>query len=278
MTTFTSNPRISQALHNGVITSEQASLLQSFFNVLDYHKHEIRESLMSADLYNAMAALGNMTTPKPPEQLKAEFEIRKYKRLRFLGDYSEFNLAELLPENNLQDNAKLISHTKTMLACALIRSALLRQMHAPSQLSLALCNHPCFSVLFRSEQRQKLLANQAPLNMETLHLHAPLMSLSHQLKAALPALASDFENETGLGQVWQQAVLVLLCSPLPLLLYKNFLAADFAALGLASYQRSVAMQPNHLPVVGKILLYPGRWLAGIYSWCVLRGVVNKHKS
>lgn len=273
-TKYNSSPRITQALHTGVITPRQAALLQRYFSACDHTKHKERNALMTDELFSAMRSLDNMPSEKTPEQLKAEFYIRKYKREQ---NWLEFDLSLLLPENDIQDNAKLIRNTKTTLACSLICNALQRRMHEPSQLSLALLNHPCFSLLFHGEQRQKLLASQAPLNLQTFDSHDQLLQLSHQLRAALPELAAGFENEPDLGKVWQEAVLVLLCSPLPLPLYKNLASTDFAAQVLTSYQTSDAIQISHLPVIGKILLYPCRWLAGIYSWCVLRGVINKSK-
>jgi len=175
---------------------------------------------------------------------------------------------------SFQPKSTLVSKVKTALACSLIRSALLRQLLAPAQLSLALCNHPCFCLLFDTPQRRKLLANQAPLNWQTFEQPTELHQLSHQLKAALPQLASDFENQTGLGEVWQEAVLTLLSNPFPCSLLDSLSSADFAAYVLANYQMSAAKQSSHLLKTGKKRFFPSRLLARVYSWCVLRRVIK----
>ncbi|KGJ92143.1 hypothetical protein [Colwellia psychrerythraea] len=223
---------------------------------------------------------------KSTAQLHAEFEQRKQARhtdeQALLASESIFSSEDCFEESNIrmmsfQLKSGLVSQVKTSFACSLIRNALQRQLQTPIQLSLALCNHPCFCLLFDSPQRQKLLANQAPLDWQTFEQPTELHQLSHQLTVALPELASDFETQTGLGEVWQEAVLVLLRSPLPYPLLDNLHATDVAALVLASYQTSLAKQVSPPLAVDKKQSFLGRLQGRIYSWCVLRGVVNKAK-
>ncbi|MBL4832627.1 MAG: hypothetical protein JKY26_01525 [Pseudomonas sp.] len=227
---------------------------------------------------------------KTTAQLHAEFEQRKQVRkqareaerqllldtesLYLSGDcFEEIGIKQM----SFQSTSSFISQVKTSFACSLIGSALRRQLHEPSQLPLALCNHPCFCLLFDSPQRQKLLANQAPLNWQAFEQPTELHQLSHQLKVALPQLASDFETQTGLSEVWQEAVLVLLRYPLPYQLLDNLASTDFAAHVLASYQTPLAKQVSHLQAVDKKQSYLGRLRGRVYSWFVLRSVANKSK-
>ena len=233
------------------------------------------EQVIADEIANEAA---NTPITKSPEQLHSEFQQRKQARYNAKPTTNADNdLSLLLPENTLKHDAETTRKAKTNFACSLVRSALQRHMQTPSQLSLALLNHPCFCLLFRGEQRLQLLANQVPLNLETFESHDQLLQLSLQLKIALPDLAVGFENAPGLAKVWQQAVLVLLCSPLPLALYENLASTDFAAQVSASYQKQPAKQVGRLQAIGKTLFSPCRWPAGIYSWFVLRRLSKKLK-
>lgn len=248
MTTFTSNPRITQALHNGVITSEQASLLQSFFNVLDYPHYEKRALLMCSDLYNAMDALGNMTTEKPPEQLQAEFRIRQYKvhqiknKLLTDSEEPEVDISLLFTKNRLTHDAQLISTAKLNFAIAQVRNALRYSLQPPALLSCQLCNHPYFSLLFRQKKRRQSSDNLVEQLLNNSTPHSELIILADQLKAALPVLAASFENQSGLNEVWLKACLAILKDPLPYALLSNFQSQPFADQVLVSYQQPAAKQ------------------------------------
>jgi len=276
---YTTSPRIAQALHTGVISNEQATLLHNYFNVCEYHQVEARNALMTNALFNAMRAIDNMPSEKPPEQLKGEFYIRKYKREQAQDDFLEcdpaFDISFANPKKRLQHNAELISTAKLNFAIAQVKNALRYALHQPALLSCQLSNHPCFPLLFRQAQRHQSSDNLIDQLVNSTSPHSQLHELADQLKVALPVLAASFENQSGLSEVWLKACLSLLKHPLPYALLNNLQAQPFSAQVLASYQSPVAKQQARRAKAGNKLTCLGCLLCRVRSCFFLRGLFNK---
>jgi len=215
------------------------------------------------------------------KQLKAEFELRKAARQLAQKNtvfvHGNINYCTTYSTTVLQQNAQLIQTTKVNFAIAQVRGALRALLHSPMSLSCSLVVHPCFPLLFEQCPSLQAWENQVGQVVDTHKLPTQVQELAHQLKLALPVLASSFENERCLDEVWTQCCLQIMQHPLRADLLLNIQQVLFSSQVSSLYQSSVAKPLARLRAIDKTYFYLRSLPRRVYSWFVLRVVIKKFK-